>query len=96
MSTPDRSTCASNGAAGGRFKITANGWVSRAKPNGKGYLGLGHIARLLEEQTPTGREVQRWWAELDDDGEITVDNGNPCPATPLETETGNGQRGATP
>ena len=70
-----------------RFKITANGWVSRAKPNGKGSLGLGHIARLLQEQTPTARAVQKWWATYPDgEDEIIASNGNPCPATPIERD----------
>lgn len=70
-----------------RFKIAANGWVSRAKPNGRGYLGLGHIARLLQEQTPTARAVQKWWATYPDgEDEIIASNGNPCPATPIETD----------
>ena len=49
---------------------------------------IGHLAC---------RQVQDWWrTHLDDEGAIISANGNPCPATPIETETGNGQRGATP
>ena len=40
--------------------ITEEGRVYRIRPHGRPLL-LGHIAGLLREKTPLGREVRAWW-----------------------------------